>query len=196
MSGMMEFGGISVDDLLNSVNGFDILGATLPNMNEKQLRSVVQSMVAKGRQAMPARQGANVLRGFGSPDSVTMETRPSQVRGRLIPINSTGTVAAGGTQLIRLQPQGIGFRGERFIYGGAAATFTITDFRILNQPQFMAAGEVAADIFVPQAQDTLLNFDPCPVGGLIEITVLNISGGAATFRAAFLGSGVINAVAA
>lgn len=169
-----------------ALSGFE-MGDDEVGAPRRMARRVPQRRTAAASQM---RSGSKVLAGFGSPTSVR-NTRPTEVRGRLIPVESTGTVAAGASQTIRVQPQEA-IRPERFIYTGTANTFTISDFRIVNKPQFAQAGNVGADTFATTAQDTRLNFDACPLGGLIEMIVTNISGGAATFRASILGSAVPN----
>lgn len=149
-----------------------------------QVRQAARQVVA-ARAAMGPRQGAGVLAGFGSVQAVR-QSAPDHIRGRVLPVESA-SIAAGASAVINIQPQE-DIRPERFIYGGASSTFTISDIRIKNRPQLSQAGNLAADIFGPAAQDTRLNFDACPVGGLIQVTVTNISGAAAVFRGAFLGS--------
>lgn len=137
----------------------------------------------------PERAGAAVLGGFGSPSSVNTNARPSHVGGRILPITS-GSVAAGTTAVLTLNPQD-DFRPERLIYAGAATTFSISDVRIKNVPQTISAGDVPADAFSPNAVDQRLNFSACPVGGQIQMSVFNFSGGAAIFRGMFVGSAAI-----
>lgn len=144
------------------------------------------TMVPAG-QVPGVRAGANILGGFGSPSAIQTNLQPTSVGGTLVPIES-GTVAAGGTALLQIQPQML-FRGERFQYTGPANTFLITDFRIMNIPQFATAGSVSADSFSPLAVLSPLNFTECWPSGIIAIGILNTSGAGAVFRASFFGSG-------
>lgn len=169
----------------------------LQNQNvqmQSQLRQLanhpaIQQMLAAQNQGMVPglRDGANILGGFGSPEAVNLNTVPNSVGATIIPVQSVGTVAAGGTQLIQVQPQQI-FRGERLQYTGAANTFLITDFRIMNKPVFGTAGAVAADSFAPLAVLPPFNFPLCTPSGIIAIAVLNTSGAAANCTFSFWGS--------
>lgn len=135
------------------------------------------------------RHGAQVLGGFGPVSAFSSNARPDAMGGRVLPITSA-SIAAGAIGTITLNPQDA-FRAERLVYGGPAGTFSITQINIKNVPQLVSTGEVPADMFAPNAADLRLNFTPCPVGGQIQIQVLNFSGAAAIFRGGFAGSAAI-----
>lgn len=139
--------------------------------------------------AASQRPGAHILGGFGSMSNVNVNARPQKVAGRYLPIESAA-IAAGAAGVVTLSPQE-DFRPERLIYAGVANTFSITGVSIKNQPQALSVGNAPADAFSANAVDQRLNFTACPVGGQIQIGLLNFSGAAATFRGMFVGSAAI-----
>lgn len=194
-------GEVGVDDVLGDMADMgydpDTMGEVAAEIGRRRARRVRRGRPSPNRgmsAARPAsapatRPGAAVLGGFGPLSAVHQYTPPQGVGGRVLPLDS-GAVAAGANFTITISPQDT-FRAERLIYAGAAATFTIFDFRIKNVPQFISAGNVPADLFAPNAVDQRLNFTPCPVGGQIQIGVNNFTGAAATFRGGLAGSAAV-----
>jgi len=192
------------DDVLGALEDMgadpDLLGAVAEEVGRRRARG--SRGRGRGRpQGRPAqrpamvrvqesnRQGAGILGGFGAVGNVNVTAKPQAVGGRILPITS-GLIAAGATAVITLNPQD-SFRAERIVYAGPAATFSIQAINIKNVPQTISAGDVPADAFTANAVDQRLNFSPCPVGGQIQVQVLNFSAAAAIFRGMFIGSAAI-----
>lgn len=208
--GLVSFGDdLGADDVLGALAEAgadpDTLGAVAEEIGRRRRRrarrggggggrnvqAAINAAVARAvaRKGPVERQGAAVLGGFGPVSAVNVNAKPTSMGGRMLPL-TTPSIAAGSTFVATFSPQE-DFRPERIIYAGPSSTFFLSDLRIKNNPQTIAAGEIPADAFTANAVDQRLNFSACPVGGQIQMAVRNATGVAAIFSAMMVGSAAI-----
>ena len=206
--GLVSFGDeLGADDVLGALAEAgadpDTLGAVAEEIGARRRRrrsrrgggmnvqAQINAAVARAlaRRGPVERQGASVLGGFGPVSAVNVNAKPTSMGGRMLPL-SVAAVPGGTTVVATFSPQE-DFRPERIIYAGPASTFMLSDLRIKNNPQTIAAGEIPADAFTANAVDQRLNFSACPVGGQIQMAIRNRLGVAADFSAMMVGSAAI-----
>lgn len=111
---------------------------------------------------------------------------PGPVGLALVPFNSAGTVAAGGTATIVVQPQSI-FKPYKLVVDSVIRPFfLIQSFQIGTTPLFDAPGAVAATMFLPDALPNLKKITANP-GISVTMTVSNRDGAPHPFFAAVYG---------
>lgn len=100
-------------------------------------------------------------------------------------------IAAAGTQIINAQPQ-IPFRVERLVVpSDIGGSFAIRDVVVGKDSQFASTRtSVPARVFDEQAVGVSLMGDTAQISQDVSISVENISGAPARFRAAIIGSAV------
>lgn len=103
----------------------------------------------------------------------------------LIGITSSSTIAAAATSNQSNRPQ-VPFKPVRFVIR-AAASWDLTDIKVGNDSQFVAAGTVPGDLFLNTAVDALLDCATVQSTQDLIMSVTNNTGGALTFSAAVLG---------
>lgn len=153
------------------------------------------------RPGMPglAPHGMAVPMGWGAPQGgmmggpvpdMAMAYNPNQGAYVLIlPIPSTGSLAAAASATVSIQPQRP-MRLERLATTATAAQFTITLAAGVDN-QFIGAGAVDAAIFAAGAFGVAIRGSTVYPGITISMIVTNISGGALTAQGwAFIGSAV------
>lgn len=120
-----------------------------------------------------------------------MDTRgPTKAREYPLGFASTAAVGAGASGVVTAQPQ-VPFRIDRLVVpSDIAGLFTIDDLKVGKNSQFAATGSVPARIFQENGVGVCLKGDTAQVSMLVTLNVTNISGGAATFRAAVIGPAV------
>lgn len=148
-----------------------------------------QSRPGVGGQFSPAMMQALAMRRAMSGS--LMDTRgPTKAREYPLGFASATTVAAGASAVITAQPQ-VPFRIDRLVVpSDIAGLFTIDDLKVGKNSNFAATGSVPARIFQENGVGVTLKGDTAQVSMLVTINVTNISGGAATFRAAVIGPAV------
>jgi hypothetical protein len=116
------------------------------------------------------------------------EEQPRKSRRLVLPMESTGTVAAGTAATITSRPQSIAFRPQRVVIPSTIApNFTISDIKVGNKSQLVQSGNLAAEAFVPNVQDGDMDMDTVQTSQDFVMQVNNISGGNVTFRAVVYG---------
>jgi hypothetical protein len=112
-------------------------------------------------------------------------------KARRFPSPVTATIVAGGAAAtISAQPQTL-FRPERFVVPGSLApSFVMTDLKVGNVSQFPNPGELPLEIFAQNGFDVNITLDTVNPALNLSVSVINITGGALTFRAGFIGTSV------
>lgn len=115
---------------------------------------------------------------------------PTKAREYPLGFASAAAVAAGASARITTRPQ-VPFRIDRLVVpSDIAGLFTIDDVKVGKNSQFAAEGAVPARIFQENGVGVTLKGDTAQVSMDVTISVTNISGAAATFRAAIIGPAV------
>lgn len=109
-------------------------------------------------------------------------------KSRVQPLGfSREAIPANETVEITARPQVL-FRGRRLLVGSTiAASFTIEDIKVGRNSQFVGTGPQPAEAFRDTATGDNISLDTCKPGVDISITVRNITGAAADFRATLFG---------
>lgn len=95
-------------------------------------------------------------------------------------------IAAGATCVITGQPQLV-FKPHRLLVPSSLGNvFTIDDIRVMRNSQL--TGSLPANMFGEDMPDLGIQFDTCPIGALIAISVTNITTRVATFNGCLLGA--------
>jgi len=118
------------------------------------------------------------------------ERAPTKSREYPLGFVSTTAVAAGASARITTRPQ-VPFRIDRLVVpSDIAGLFTIDDVKVGKNSQFAAEGSVPARIFQENGVGVCLKGDTAQISMDVTLSVTNISGAAATFRAAIIGPAV------
>lgn len=131
-------------------------------------------------------------RPYGLPGSGPSVASRSYSKGRslVLPLSSSGTVAASTTTTITARPQTL-FRPERLVIQDSGGNFTVNDLKIGKNSQFVAAGSLPSAVFAANAFGVRLKMDTCQVAMDVAINVTNNDGGAAhSFTSALIGPSV------
>lgn len=176
--------GYDDDDVDAVLSGYDIVGARRRPMGPA--RGFMGRAVARPR----PRATVAPLAGRAMP-SLVKEQVPTKSRRTGLPLESTGTIAAGVTATVVGRPQDLAFKAERIIIPSTIAPdFLVVDVKVGNRSQFTASGNHAGEIFAPGSSPeaaAMFDFDTCGTSQDFIMIVQNISGAARTFRATVLG---------
>ena len=106
---------------------------------------------------------------------------------------ASASLAAAGTETITRRPQ-VPFKARRLVVADTAVggpdAFTITDIRVGKNSQLVTTDAIPAAAFSATSFGVDLDLDTCQVTMDLVIAVSNISGAAATFRAAVIGDAI------
>lgn len=173
-----------VDEILS---GVDLIGARLP-LGRRQLSAPVRARRGGLNPFKAAMQQAAAIK-QANAGLIVREQVPTKARRLILPMASTGTVAAGASVTITSRPQTIAFKPQRIIIPSTVAPdFIITDIKVGNKSQFVQSGEISAESFVPNNGDPLeMDFDTVQTSQDFVMQIQNISGAARTFRATIVG---------
>lgn len=170
------------DDVDEVLSGYDIVGATR--------KSPIASMFNRRpavRRSSPRTATVAPLAGRSSGSLIKRQS-PTKSRRTILPIESTVAIAAGATATVTARPQDIAFKPERLIIPSTLAPdFLIVDIKVGNRSQFTQSGNVPGEAFLPNAEDSMVDFDTLQTSQDFIMIVQNISGAARTFRAALFG---------
>jgi hypothetical protein len=115
---------------------------------------------------------------------------PTKARTYAMGFRSVGAVAAGANEVMTERPQ-VPFRGERlFIPSDIAGSFEVVDIKVGKNSQLAANRPLPARMFQEDSVNTPLGLDTAQVSMDVVISVNNISGAPAVFRAGFIGAAV------
>jgi hypothetical protein len=132
------------------------------------------------RQAALAKQAAS--------GSVVRQQSPTKSRRQVLPMASSGTVAANTSTTITSRPQSFAFRPERIVIPATIAPdFTVDDIKVGNTSQLVQSGSLPAEMFVQGSFDACMEMDTVQTSQDFVLAVTNQSGAARTFRAGIVG---------
>lgn len=118
------------------------------------------------------------------------ERQPTKAREYPLGFVSAAAVGAGASARITTRPQ-VPFRIDRLVVpSDLAGLFTIDDVKVGKNSQFAAEGAVPARIFQENGVGVCLKGDTAQISMDVTLSVTNISGAAAFFRAAIIGPAV------
>lgn len=113
---------------------------------------------------------------------------PTKARRLVLPMSSTGVVAAAASTSINSRPQTIAFKPIRItIPATIGPDFTIEDIKVGNKSQLAQSGSLPAEAFVQTAFGVEMDMDTVQTSQDFVLQVTNISGASRTFRAAVFG---------
>ena len=120
--------------------------------------------------------------------NATLVHKRGPTKSRVQPLGfSREAIPPGETTEITARPQVL-FRGRRLLVGSSiAGSFTIEDIKVGRNSQFVGTGPQPAEAFRETATGDNISLDTCKPGVDISITVRNITGAAADFRATLFG---------
>lgn len=153
--------------------------------------------MTRGRRKRAKRKAARVMRNalaakVARAGAVVQSSPPTRARRLILPIVSAADVAGGASTTISVAPVEP-FRAESFVVDAVVApSFTVDDIKVGRKSQFLGSGGAAATIFQPNSQLSLVKFDTGQISQDIAVTVSNITGAAARFRATLIGTAVGN----
>lgn len=139
--------GESLDDLLS---GYEVVGA------RRRVRAPAR------RPAGPPQWGAYRPQAPYQPPHGTLlkEQEPSKDGQLVLPMSSSGTIAAATAATITARPQTKAYRPQRIVVANSiAANFTISDIKVGNRSQFVQAGTIPAEAFIQGAFGVAMRMD-------------------------------------
>lgn len=120
--------------------------------------------------------------------TIVRQHEPTKARKIVLPMASTGTVAAAATSSITARPQTVAFKPTRVVVPASIAPdFTINDIKVGVKSQFAQSGALPAEMFTQNAFDVDMDMDTVQTSQDFVLDVANISGGARQFRAGVRG---------
>ena len=181
IAGMSDIAGaefLSGADPVSALLGDDMMGFSLNPLNLFRKKKAKQNLVRHAINQKLMKHGAAVV------------DRRNQ-KARRFPSPVTATIVAGGASAtIAATPQTL-FRPERLVVPASLApSFVLTDLKVGNVSQFPNAGELPLEIFAQTGVDCTIELDTVNPALNLSVTVTNITGGALTFRAGFIGTSV------
>lgn len=118
---------------------------------------------------------------------VLKESQPTKSRTFPLGFESATTIIAGASATITSRPQVI-FKGQRLVIpSDIAGSFTIDDVKVGKDSQFVAEGSIPARVLQENAVDVAFELDTAQISQDISISVTNIGGAPAVFRAGLIG---------
>lgn len=164
---------LGAEDVDSILSGVEIVGAARRSRNPNQRQQWM-------RQAAAYKQAQNGL--------IVRDQTPTKARRLVLPMTSTGTVAAGSSATVTARPQTIAFKPIRvMIPATIGPDFTVEDIKVGNKSQLAQSGSLPAEAFVQTAFGSDMDMDTVQTSQDFVMQVSNISGAARTFRAAVFG---------
>lgn len=118
---------------------------------------------------------------------VLRESQPTKSRVFPLGFESATTILGGASASITSRPQVI-FKGQRLVVpSDVAGQFVLDDVKVGKDSQFVAEGSIPARVLQENAVDVAFELDTAQISQDITISVTNIGGAPATFRAALIG---------
>jgi hypothetical protein len=175
---------VGLDDLL----GEDVMGDYLvgaPMRRRRRRVQQVQRRAAAGNARKAILRRAILAKRLKNAPLVHHR---GPTKSRVQPLGfSREAIPPDSTVEITARPQVL-FRGRRLLVGSTiAANFTIEDIKVGRNSQFVGTGPQPAEAFRDTATGDNISLDTCKPGVDITITVKNIGGAAADFRATLFG---------
>lgn len=172
----------SVDEVLS---GYDIIGAQqrhamTPHRGGHPGHFGVPPHMAYAAEAAMAR-GAVAVR----------EQAPTKARRLVLPMQSTGTIAASTAATITARPQTIAFKPQRVVIPATIAPdFLILDIKVGNKSQLVQSGALPAEAFIPTLFDGEMEMDTVQTSQDFVMSVQNQALVARSFIAAVYGKSI------
>jgi hypothetical protein len=116
----------------------------------------------------------------GQPMARPQGMGDATLRRQVLPLPSSGSIAAGGTATVNAQPQRP-FRVERLVVPAGLAGLLITDIKVGQESQFVAPGEIDCSLFVADSVGIQLKGTTSGPGILVTVSLRNSTAGALTF---------------
>jgi hypothetical protein len=177
-----------VDSILS---GYDLIGARAPGIRQRHLpvhpshphHPSHGAFRAALQQAAAAKQaGAGVI---------VREQAPTKARRLVLPMSSTGTVAAGAAIAITARPQTIAYKPQRIVIPSTIAPdFDILDIKVGNKSQLVQSGSLPGEAFQPTLFDGEMDMDTCQTSQDFVLQVQNVGVVPRNFKAAVYGRSV------
>lgn len=137
--------GDDVDDLLS---GYDIVGARRRRGRPAPRRAMSRPGFVPARRQAP--QHGTLLK----------EQEPSKDGQLVLPMSSSGTIAAATAATITARPQTKAYRPQRIVVAASiAGFFTLSDIKVGNKSQFVQAGTIPAEAFIQGAFGVAMRMD-------------------------------------
>ncbi|MDX2087868.1 MAG: hypothetical protein SFX73_08460 [Kofleriaceae bacterium] len=176
---------VGADDLVgDDLMGDYLVGAAPARRRARQMRPAAAAASAAATKKALVRRAilAKRLR------NATVVHKRGPTKSRVQPLGfSREAIPPGETTEITARPQVL-FRGRRLLVGSSiASAFTIEDIKVGRNSQFVGTGPQPAEAFRDTATGDNIALDTCKPGVDISITVRNITGAAADFRATLFG---------
>lgn len=163
---------LGAEDIDSILSGVEIVGARRPARGGQRQNWMKQAAAIKQAQA----------------GLIVRDQPPTKARRLVLPMTSTGTVAAGTSSTVTARPQAIAFKPIRVtIPATIGPDFTIEDIKVGNKSQLVQSGSLPAEAFVQTAFGVEMDMDTIQTSQDFVIQLTNISGAARTFRAAVFG---------
>jgi peptidoglycan hydrolase-like protein with peptidoglycan-binding domain len=161
------------------------IGIGLPRQSTVQRPSLGSHITTQKAGSPPASKGAISMQGSSEWTSA----------GKRVPLifQSTGTVAAGATVTIPVQPQ-IAFRGENFVVDSTtAAFFSVVSFKVgVPDQNAGGSGNIPCSIYAPTQNGALdYEMDLADAGTIIQLTVINNDTAAHSFIGTLWGHEIV-----
>lgn len=180
----------AVDEILS---GYDLIGAARAGLAPVSRRHAVQSgrRPAGANPAFLANLQAAAAMKQANAGVIIREQAPTKARRLVLPMASTGTVAAGAAATITARPQTIAFKPQRVtIPSTIAPDFDVLDIKVGNKSQLVQSGALPGEAFQPTAFDVEMDMDTCQTSQDFVLQVQNVAVVARTFKAAVYGRSV------
>ena len=168
--------GDDVDDLLS---GYDIIGARRRGPARRPVAAAVARRPVFAQRPVP--QHGTLLR----------EQEPSKDGQLVLPMSSSGAIAALTAATITARPQTKAYRPQRIVIAASIASFfTISDIKVGNQSQFVQAGTIPAEAFVQSAFGVAMRMDTVQTAQDFVFQVNNVDAAARSFLCVIFGRSV------
>jgi hypothetical protein len=175
---------------LDEILGDDLFGADLMGLDTfagDEMGAANRRQLAHRRPAMNRAQQIAMARAAGG---AAVGKRSGQgAYEQVLPFPATTVLSLASTD-IELRPQRL-FRVERLTVGSSIARyFVITNISVGQDPQFVATGQVPAEVFSEVGVGVRLKGATANLGNTVVVSVTNIDTTAASqvFRAAIIGT--------
>lgn len=178
-------------DVADVLSGYNIVGASRPGFFQ-QARAMAHPQAGGHPAAYQAAMMQAAAMKQAAAGAVVTEQRPTRARRLVLPMSSSGTVAAAASATITARPQNQAFKPQRIVIPATIApNFTIQDIKVGNISQLAQSGDLPAEAFVQTLFDGEMDMDTCQTSQDFVIQLTNISGAASQFRAAVYGRAVL-----
>lgn len=186
-------GGMDAWDEVDSIlSGYDLIGARaqLPHRRAPAYHPAARRGRGPSPQFMANLQAAAAAKQAGA-GVIVREQAPTKARRLVLPMASTGTVAAAAAATITARPQTIAFKPQRIVIPSTIAPdFDILDVKVGNKSQLVQSGALPGEAFQPTLFDGEMDMDTCQTSQDFVLQVLNVAVVARTFKAAVYGRSV------